>query len=82
MHDLNALSDFRRRCLKKLEGLGDEALGSGDYKKAIEYYKAVEPLIADLEPKHDLLLKRSEAYAELGGPDNLRQALRDADDVS
>ncbi|KAF8124713.1 hypothetical protein EV363DRAFT_1539540 [Boletus edulis] len=72
-------SEFRRTCLTKLEGLGDEALKSGEYKVAIKHYTAVEPLIGDLDAKHKLLLKRSEAHANI--PENWEEALKDAEEA-
>jgi hypothetical protein len=73
-------TEFGRDCLRKLERLGDEALKSKNYSDAIKQYTAVKPLIGDLDLKHELLLKRSEAHAEIG-PENWREALDDAEEV-
>lgn len=71
---------FGRACLEKLEDLGDKALDSRDYSKAIRQYTAVEPLVGDPDLQHALLLKRSKAHAE-NGPENWKWALQDADQV-
>lgn len=73
-------TEFGRDCLKKLERLGDEALESCNYGEAIKQYTAVKPLIGDLDLKHDLLLKRSDAHAKIDPP-NWREALDDAEEV-
>ncbi|KAF8553994.1 hypothetical protein OG21DRAFT_1140929 [Imleria badia] len=73
-------SKFRRDCLEKLQDIGDKALNSGNYGEAIKQYTAVEPLIGDGDLKHELLLKRSEAHAEII-PANWREALQDAEEA-
>lgn len=74
-------AEFRRDCLKKLQDIGDQALESGNYGEAIKQYTAVEPLIGDGDLKHELLLKRSKAHAEIV-PANWREALQDAEEVA
>ncbi|KAI9457059.1 hypothetical protein HD554DRAFT_2303563 [Boletus coccyginus] len=71
---------FRKDCLNELQGIGDEALGSGNYSEAIKQYMALEPLVGDLSSKHELLLKRSEAHSGMG-PENWEMALQDAEEA-
>ena len=72
--------DFGRVCLDKLQGIGDQALKDKNYAEAIRQYTAVEPLIDDVEQRHELFLKRSEAHAEIDPP-SWREALQDAEEV-
>jgi len=73
-------TEFRKDCLNKLQGIGDDALESQNYSEAIKQYVALEPLIGDLSSKHELLLKRSKAYSGMG-PANWEMALQDAEAV-
>ena len=72
--------DFKRACFDKLQGIGDQALKDKNYAEAIGQYTAVEPFLGDLEQRHELFLKRSEAHAEIDPP-NWREALQDAEEV-
>ena len=54
-------TDFRRRCTKKLENLGDTAMDSQKYDEAVKHYSD----LLTLDPSNigDVLYKRSKARA-------------------
>lgn len=68
-------ADFRKRCVDKLNELGDAALDSAAHRDAVAYYSSaltLEPLSTDVP------IKRSRAYAALG---DWEAALKDANAV-
>ncbi|KAN0082754.1 hypothetical protein V8E55_008549 [Tylopilus felleus] len=69
--------DFKRRCSKKLESLGDAATNAQCHDKAIFRYSAAMPLRRHVS-RHGLLVKRSKAYVANGLS---KDALSDANEV-
>ena len=69
-------SDFRGRCVEKLENLGDTAMDSKNYDEAIKLYS--DALTLNPPNQCDILLKRSKARAVMA---SWQEALIDADKV-
>ena len=68
--------DFKRRCLLKLEGLGDAAMSAEQHDDAISQYSAALSL-DPATPQH-FFIKRSKAYIAMGW---WEAALNDANTV-
>lgn len=69
-------TDFRRRCAKKLEKLGDMAMDSQKHDEAVKHYSA----LLTLDPRNlsDIYYKRSRTRVLRG---SWRMALIDAEKV-
>ena len=72
----NVFVDLKRKCIDKLEALGDAALNSGEHDNAIAYYTSA--LSLDFSNPEDILVKRSKAQASKG---SWEDALMDANEV-
>lgn len=70
------LSDLKKKCVSKVEALGDVALSSGDHDSAIARYTST--LSLDPANPTDVLVKRSKARAVNG---LWRDALADANEA-
>ena len=72
-----SLSDFKSRCRRKLEDLGDTAMNVREYDEAIAHYTVA--LSLNLTTPQALFVRRSKARAARG---LWEDALNDADEVA
>ena len=68
------LTEFRGRCIEKLEKLGDTAIDSQNHKQAVKHYS--DALLLDPQNPNDILYKRSKAQSLVG---SWQDSLLDAD---
>ena len=71
-----SLSDFRLRCVQKLEHCGDEAVDAQQYDDAITQYSAT--LSLDPAVPQDVFIKRSKVHMAMG---SWEDALNDTNQV-
>ena len=74
--DVSRILDFKYRCLRKLESLGDATMSAGRHSGAISHYSAA--LSFDPSVPQGLFIKRSKAYIAMR---LWEEALNDADKV-
>ena len=58
------LTDFRGRCIEKLDKLGDKAIDSQNHNEAVKHYS--DALSLNPQNLSDILYKRSKAQSSVG----------------